>query len=127
MRRYGPLVWLAVCPLAGGADLTPTTTTLTMTAGKPVYGSVLTFQAAVNAQIGSVVFIVDGQAAARPVVVDGRGSAFMDVMFATGTHTVGANYSASAFYGASTATPLAVVVGKAATFVQPANATAQIG
>jgi uncharacterized protein (TIGR03437 family) len=127
MRRYGPLVWLAVCPLAARADLAPTTTTLTMTAGKPVYGSALTFQAAVNAQIGSVVFIVDGQAAVWPEVVDGRGSAFMDVLFTTGTHTVGATYSASALYGPSTATPLSVAIGKATSFVQPANATAQIG
>ncbi|HWC99685.1 MAG TPA: Ig-like domain-containing protein, partial [Candidatus Sulfopaludibacter sp.] len=119
-------LWLFVCVTAAAAPQ-PTTTSLTVVSGSPVYASVLTFEAAVDAQLGSVTFVVDGQPMS-PQVVDGRGLAFLDYSFAAGSHTVTANYSGSAgVYLASSATPLALAIAKATPTVSILSGPAQIG
>jgi uncharacterized protein (TIGR03437 family) len=119
-------LWFLVCAWPPAAALQPTTTTVTLVSGTPVYGATLDFRAQVGAFLGSIAFIVDGQAA-RPAVVDVNGGANTLLSFSAGNHTVGASFSASDVYLPSTATPLTVVVAKASTVVQLSAGIAQIG
>lgn len=121
------LLWLLLCALPAAAAPQPTTTVLTQVSGTPVYGSTLSFRAAVDAQLGSVTFVVDGQVLA-PVTLDGRGYAFLDYTFAPGPHTIAANYSGSTgVYLASTATALTLDIAKSTPAVTLSNTAAQIG
>jgi uncharacterized protein (TIGR03437 family) len=125
MPRF--LLWLLVCTFPAAAATQPTTTVLTQVSGTPVYGSTLSFRAAVDALLGSVTFVVDGQVLA-PVTLDGRGYAFLDYSFTPGSHTVAANYSGSTgVYLASAATALTLEIVKSTPAVTVTNIVAQIG
>ena len=116
------LVWASAAPAA----LQPTTTTLTLASGTPVYGSTVTIRAQVNANSGSITFTVD-KSARQPLTVDANNGASLDLSLPAGSHTVGATFSAGATYQGSTATPLPLIIDKAATIVGLTTGPAQIG
>ncbi|MDR3700932.1 MAG: Ig-like domain repeat protein [Candidatus Sulfopaludibacter sp.] len=119
-------LWLALCAGPACAALQPTTTTLTLVSGTPVYGATLNFRAKVTAQLGSIIFTVDG-VSQNPIPVDVNSGATLAVSLLPGSHTIGASFPAGGVYQSSAATPLTVTVGKAPTIIGMSAGPAQIG
>ena len=120
-------LWLALCAGPACAALQPTTTTLTLDSGTPVYGAALNFRAKVTAQAGSITFTVDG-VSQSPIPLDVNSGATLRIStFLPGSHTIGASFVAGAIYAASAATPLTVTVTKAPTLIGMSATPAQIG
>ncbi len=120
-------LWLALCAGPACAALQPTTTTLTLLSGNPVYGATLNFRAQVTALTGSITFTVDG-ASQTPIPLDVNGGAALAIStLLPGSHTIGASFAAVDTYQPSAATPLPIAVAKAPTLVGLSATPAQIG
>jgi uncharacterized protein (TIGR03437 family) len=124
MARYW--LWLLWCAGPACAALQPTTTTLTLFSGNPVYGASLNFRATVNASQGNITFTLDGQSQyVYPVDVNGGATLVLSLL--PGNHTIGASYNGTDVYQASSAPSYPITVVKATPLVGISGGPAQIG